>query len=136
MVICKGRILCIDDDIDTCDLFSTWLTQLDYEVKAVATLAAASELAREEEFDLYLVDIRFPDGSGLDFCKLIRETDTQTPVIFCSGDARANTEKQAFEAGATAFLTKPVNLTDLEQTIARLTCGKRRLNPGYSSLTV
>lgn len=136
MVISKGRILCVDDDADTCDLFSTWLTQLDYEVKTVPTLAVAFELAGEEKFDLYMLDMRFPDGSGLDFCKRIRERDGKTPVIFCSGDVRENIKEQAFEAGATDFLAKPVSLTDLEQTIAQLIYRKSQLSPGYPSLIV
>lgn len=136
MVVSKGRILCVDDDADTCDLLSIWLTHLGYEAKTVATLAVAFELADEEEFDLYMLDMRFPDGSGIDFCKKIRETDTKTPIIFCSGDVREDIQKQAFEQGATGFLTKPVNLGDLEHTIARLTREKMRLNPGYTSLTM
>lgn len=136
MVNSRRRILCVDDDADTCDLLSTWLTQLDYEVETAPTLASAFELVGEEAFDLYMLDIRFPDGSGLDFCRQIRETDASTPIIFCSGDARANTMKQAFEAGATEFLTKPVNLAELAQTIEQLTCGKRRLNPSYRTLIV
>jgi DNA-binding NtrC family response regulator len=63
-------------------------------------------------FDLYLLDYWLPDWSGVQLCKEIRKTDPRGPVFFCTSAGRTEDRKRAIRAGATAFLTKPL---DVEQ---------------------
>jgi len=68
---------------------------------------------------LYLLDTRFPEGSGLDLCKQLREFNPQTPIVFYSGDARETEKAKGLAAGADAYLVKPDSDTVLP-TIFRL----------------
>ncbi len=68
------RVLVVDDDFRVADLHAALVNSLDnYEVAAVATsIAQARELASTHSFDLALVDVYLPDGSGID---LVRELE-------------------------------------------------------------
>jgi len=85
----------------------------DYEVEIAATMEEAKSLAAEKEFDLYVLDKRLPDGTGLQLCQTLTALTPQIPCIFYSGDAYAIHRSQAFEAGATAYIPKP----DIDQLI-------------------
>jgi CheY-like chemotaxis protein len=119
MVRHKPRILCVDNDADTCDMLSYFLKQAGYEVTVAASVADGLRLAREAEFDLYLIDLRFSDGTGIELCEQIRAFDPHTPVVVCSGDVRESIQRQAAQSGAQYFLKKPVALDVLCETLGR-----------------
>lgn len=83
-------------------------------------MAAALELARQQNFDLFLLDSRLPDGSGIDLCKEIRQFDAHTPIIFFSADAYDSDRSMAMGAGAQGYLTKPARLSELCDLISSL----------------
>ena len=103
----KCRILCIDDHDDTSEMLKLLLAQEDYEVLTAASVQEALELARSQEFDLYVLDKRLPDGSGLDLCTKLNQVAPGVPCIFYSGDAYAIQQTQAMAAGADAYVSKP-----------------------------
>jgi two-component system response regulator PilR (NtrC family) len=84
-----------------------------YDVETAATMEEATKLASEQEFDLYLLDKRLPDGTGLQLCESLTTLNPEVPCIFYSGDAYAIHRSQAFEAGASAYIPKP----DIDQLI-------------------
>jgi CheY-like chemotaxis protein len=88
----KPRILFVDDHKDTRDLVYYGLKSLGYEVVATDSPPEGLRLARDRQFDLYLLDSRFAEGSGAELCKAIREFDAETPIIFFTGEhpARLN----------------------------------------------
>ncbi len=86
-MLSKKRILCIDDDADTCFMLSHLLGREGYELKTAATASAAVALARTGSFDLYLLDNRLPDSTGLELCRELRLLHPPTPIVFYSGDA-------------------------------------------------
>jgi len=85
----------------------------DYHVETAASLEEATKIAAEKEFDLYVLDKRLPDGTGLQLCETLTKFTPQVPCIFYSGDAYEIHRSQAFEAGASAYIPKP----DIEQLI-------------------
>jgi CheY-like chemotaxis protein len=103
----KRRILCVDDDEDTCSMLVALLGLENYEVRAVKTVSEALELARSEPFNLYVLDEWFPRDAGLGLCRKIREFDPHTPIIFYSGAAFDSDREEALYAGAQAFVAKP-----------------------------
>jgi CheY-like chemotaxis protein len=125
----KRRILCAEDDEDTCFMLTHLLEQENYEVKAVKTVSEALELARGESFNLYILDEWFPREAGLGLCRKIREFDPHTPIIFYSGAAFDSDKEEALYAGAQAFVAKPFVeklvetvhhlLTDQQETAAK-----------------
>ena len=64
----KCRILCVDDHYDTSEMLQVLLSGGDYEVQTAATIEQARRIASETEFDLYVLDKRLPDGTGLELC--------------------------------------------------------------------
>ncbi len=115
----KGRILCVDDDQDTCEMITLLLGQAGYEVIQAMNIADGLTLSRREHFDLILLDWFFGDGTGLELCKMIRAFDSQTIILFYSGVVEKDEIKQAISAGAQGFLIKPVGIEDLVQNVSR-----------------
>ncbi|MCI0622757.1 MAG: response regulator [Acidobacteria bacterium] len=114
----RKRILCIEDDEDTCVLLALWLGLSNCEVISAPTMARGIDLARHQGFDLYLVDSRLPDGTGVEVCHQIRAFDAHTPILFWSGDDDA--PNQAYAAGAQAFIAKPIDPDPFKKTIEDL----------------
>src|SRR5262245_14551218 len=112
------HILCVDDDIDTCEVLTTVLQ--DYKLHLAYTVAQAIKRIDERFFDLYLIDNWLPDGTGLEVCRYIRQHDTNVPVLFLSAAASNNDRRDAMTAGATAYVTKPSDPFELEDLIETL----------------
>lgn len=123
MLILKRRILCVEDDPDTCQLLSVMLGRADYEITCVRTVTEGVSLSRSGLFDLYLIDQRFADGTGVELCEKIRLSDPHTPVVFFSALARESDRNEAMAAGATAYLIKPNHLDVLAGTVRALAGG-------------
>ena len=117
---CAARILCADHDSATCKLLIVWLGQEGYEVKTASTMSDALRLAGSERFDLYLLDVRFEDGPGVELTAKIRAFDPQMPVIIYSADVREPVRQEALKSGAQAFIPKPSELELVTETIERL----------------
>lgn len=66
----------------------------------------------EKAFDLYLLDVRLPDGNGLDLCKKIRET-SQDPILFISSDTSEASILKSYSLQADDYVEKPVRLNIL-----------------------
>ena len=109
----KCRILCVDDHEDTSEMLSLLLSQEDYHVVCAKNGQEALSLAGNEEFDLYVLDKRLPDGDGLLLCQKLTEITPGVPCMFYSGDAYELHRNQALAAGAAAYVTKP----DIESLI-------------------
>lgn len=115
----KPRILFVDDNDDIRFMVTTLLGSSDYEVMTTDCVASALKLVQHEAFDLYLLDNKFPDGTGKDLCEKIREFDLTTPIIFYSGDAHESDRQRALSCGAQAYVTKP-DIDGLPKAIARV----------------
>jgi DNA-binding response OmpR family regulator len=115
----KLRILFVDDHDDTRELVSVLLRLSDYEVVTANDVADALKLARGEAFDLYVLDNKFPDGTGRELCERLREFDHETPVIFFTGDTSEADKQQGLDCGAQGYVTKP-DVAALPRAIARV----------------
>ena len=114
------RVLCVEDDADTCMMLRDLLGLIDCEVTTAATAAEASELVARGRFDLYLLDNWLPGGSGVELCREIRRSDPSTPVVFYSGAGLDSERDEALAAGAQAYLVKPGDVSLLVETVRRL----------------
>jgi CheY-like chemotaxis protein len=115
----KCRILCVDDHEDTSYMLTHLLGQSDYEVVVSASMSDALRLIKSEEFDLYVLDKRLPDGSGLDLCRKLNAATPDVPVIFYSGDAYDLHRQEGLCAGAEAYVPKP-HVEELIKTVQQL----------------
>jgi CheY-like chemotaxis protein len=103
----KCRILCVDDHEDTPEMLKLLLSQSDYEVHPAHSMEEALELAQKYEFDLYVLDKRLPDGTGMELCIKLNALTPGVPCIFYSGDAYEVHRLEAIAAGAHAYVPKP-----------------------------
>jgi DNA-binding response OmpR family regulator len=121
------KILFVEDDQDTLELFEVVLSALEYQVVTASGVQRALELAKYQRFDIYVLDSLLSDGSGLDLCRQIRLTDRTTPILFCSGKAYEKDKEEALKAGAQGYLIKPVDISELGKAIAKLISESRSL---------
>jgi DNA-binding response OmpR family regulator len=110
------RILCVDDHHDTSEMLQLLLSQEEHLVVTALSMEQAIELAANEKFDLYVLDKRLPDGSGLELCQKLQELTPGVPCIFYTGDAYDVHRAEAIQAGADAFVAKP-NIEALIKTV-------------------
>lgn len=103
----QPRILCVEDHDDTCLLLSALLGGSGYEVEHAGSVGEALSVARAEHFDLFVLDSRYPDGSGVELCKQLRQARPRTPIVFYSGTSLAEDKARALGAGAEAYVVKP-----------------------------
>ena len=103
----KCRILYVDDHADIAQMLKLVLADSDYEVKSARNVDQALEMASKIEFDLYVVDKRLPDGSGLELLKQLNKLTPGIPSIVYTGDVYEVHREQAMAAGAHAFVCKP-----------------------------
>jgi len=120
MSVVRRKILYVEDHEDTRDMVSLVLESNNFDVSTASTLEDGNRLAQDEIFDLYLLDMWLPDGVGLELARVIREFDRATPIVFFSAAAFESDHTDALEAGAQAYLTKPINLTELCDVISTL----------------
>lgn len=103
----KCRILCVDDHEDTPEMLKLLLSQSDYEVHPAHSMAEALELVQKYEFDLYVLDKRLPDGTGMELFMKLNALTPGVPCIFYSGDTYEIHRLEAIAAGAHAYVPKP-----------------------------
>ena len=114
------RVLIIEDEKDIARLLSYNLEKEGYEALAAADGESGLERARKEKPDLILLDLNFPADVGLhwDGFKVIAwlqrvDESKGLPVIVISGGDAAKFKARAIQAGAVAYLQKPVNNDEL-----------------------
>jgi CheY-like chemotaxis protein len=87
-------------------------------------LATARQVLSSESVDLVLLDVRLPDGNGLDLARDIRQGEDPRPqVIVMSASVLPSERDAALETGATAFLAKPYVPSDLIALVAKTLSG-------------
>jgi DNA-binding response OmpR family regulator len=116
----RNRILCVDYHEDSRWMMKVLLEMWNYKV----TLAGAADdglyLSRSEPFDLYLLDANLPAGSAFELCEQICGVPGHAPVVLISTAPYETDERRGREAGAIAYLAKPLDFDVLEITLARL----------------
>lgn len=110
------RILYAEDNADSRDLVTMMCGLSNIEVVTSETVTEAWRLAQSEQFDLYLLDTRFPGEDGLELCRRLRSYAPHTPILIYSGNAYETDKKKGLAAGANDYLTKPF-MGDLAETI-------------------
>jgi two-component system chemotaxis response regulator CheY len=103
-----SKILVIDDSGLTRRILRSILEPAGYQVVEASEGKKAIESFSSEKPDLTLLDLTMEDMHGLEVLKKLREIDKQVKVVIVTADIQSFTRKEAEEAGATAFLNKPL----------------------------
>jgi two-component system cell cycle response regulator DivK len=118
----RKRILVVEDNPLSLVLIKQLLMVHGYKILETSAGLKAIEIARDEQPDLILMDIRLPDICGLDATRLLKQDDlTKTiPIIAVTALATPEQEKEALEWGCDAYVAKPIPLDNLLRTIESL----------------
>ena len=111
------RVLIVEDDSATLDLFCTKLRQAGYEVDGAPSVADALTALAQRRYAVVLADHVMPDVHGLELLAILRRAVPGMPFILYSGFLTAELSAQAHEFGAFAVLEKPVPMRTLIGTV-------------------
>jgi two-component system NtrC family response regulator len=109
----RFRILVVDDEAAQRELVSGFLKKQGFDVIVAETGARGVEFFRQDSIDLILTDQKMPHVSGLDLLQAVRAINPEIPVILMTAFGSIEAAVSAIKAGATDYLTKPLNLDEL-----------------------
>jgi len=107
-----ARILIVDDEEDTLDIFSSRLSNY-YKVDVASSAFMALEKMKQTSYHVALTDLVMPGEDGLELLQQIKENYPQTSVIVISGKASIEMAVKAMKLGAEEFIEKPVEDLDI-----------------------
>jgi len=115
-----GRpILIVEDDTTIRETVAEVLEKQGYSVDQAKNGAEAIAQAKSHNYDLVLLDLRLPDGDGLDVMRVLLELDDRALVVIMTAFPEVRTAVSALKAGAYDYLNKPFDLDDLKILVAR-----------------
>jgi two-component system response regulator PilR (NtrC family) len=107
------RTLIVDDESNIRKILRHILEEDDFEVSEAADVAEANNLINKHYFDIAVIDVRLPDGSGIDILKTIKEMHPETAVLMITAFASTETAITAMKSGAYDYVIKPFNLDEI-----------------------
>jgi PAS domain S-box-containing protein len=114
------KILVAEDDSANYLFLESFLKRTNSEVKWARDGEQVLEMYRADpSVDLILMDLRMPVLSGIEATRIIRESNTELPVIALTAYAFADDRKRSIEAGCTDYLAKPVKIEELSETLEK-----------------
>lgn len=103
------KILLLEDDLSLINGLSFAFKKQGYELDNARTVKEAQAFWKTENYDMLVIDVTLPDGSGFDFCREVRQT-SKVPIIFLTAlDDEINTI-MGLDMGADDYITKPFKL--------------------------
>lgn len=140
------HLLLVEDDEALHRGIEFTLRQEGFQVTGARTLAEADNAVAAESFDLIVLDVQLPDGSGFDFCTRLRRT-SDTPIVFLTASDSEIDIVRGLDLGGDDYITKPFRLREFLSRIqavlrrrsppaaAALQSGDLALHPGEMRLT-
>ena len=116
------KILIVDDDKDLALITSDMLMDYGYDTQIAASSEETFELLKTKQFNLILLDINLPDGTGFEVCRELRRV-SGVPVIFASARTREDDKIHGLDLGGDDYIEKPYSLKEL---LARINALIRR----------
>jgi two-component system, NtrC family, response regulator len=114
-----ANVLIIDDDELICEMFSLMVEDLGHAASHELTLKAGFERASSEDFDVVFLDIRMPDGNGLDLLPRIHELPSQPEVIIITGLGDPDGAEMAIKNGAWDYIEKSSSTKEMALPFTR-----------------
>src|SRR5512132_561453 len=130
----SAHILIADDDEVSCQLFAETLEAEGFQVEQTTSGEAALSRLAEETLDLLIIDVRMPGTSGLEVTRIVHEKYPSLPVIVMTAFGSIETAVEAIHEGAFDFISKPMNLAELQKTVERALTSRSVQRPGDQPL--
>ena len=128
-------LVLVDDDVVYCEVLGDALRKRDYEVHIAHDLTTALQLAREQQPEFAVIDLRIGTESGLELVKELAALDENTRTIVLTGYASIATAVEAIKLGAVHYLTKPANTDEIAAALQRVE-GDSSVPPAEQPLSV
>ncbi len=129
----KESILIVDDDESTCRTLALILGKKGYETEAAGTGQEAIEKAQGRFFNLALIDLRLPDKEGVELLAPFKEMHPDMAVIMFTAFASLETAVWALNEGASAYITKPLNMDEVLATVRKVFEKQRLVREKYQA---
>lgn len=117
----EGTILIVDDDPDGAFLLEQVLLKAGYHVRIAGNGLEGLSLARQKGIALILLDVMLPGLDGFEVCHRLRDdpATAKTPIVMISAKSRPEDREMGLKLGANAYMTKPLGMNDVVQSVAR-----------------
>lgn len=103
------RLFLLEDDLSLISGFSFAVRKQGFEIEVARTTLEADKLWATEKYDLAILDVSLPDGSGFDFCRKIRQT-SKMPIMFLTAADEETDIIMGLDIGGDDYITKPFKL--------------------------
>lgn len=118
------KILLLEDDVSLIDGLEYALEKSGYDVKTMRTVNEAlihlKDISNNSPYDLLLLDVTLPDGTGFDVCEKVRKENSRVPIIFLTASDEEYNVIRGLDSGADDYITKPFKIGELCSRIRAL----------------
>lgn len=119
------KLLVVEDNEELLDIIIVTMVKENYQCEKVSTFSEADEKIHLYTYDIIIIDINLPDGSGLDLIKLAKKIEPTCGIIVISARNSLDNKIEGLDIGADDYITKPFDVAEL---IARVKALIRRRN--------
>lgn len=106
-----NRILLLEDDVSLIDGLVYSLKKNEFDVEVARTVCEAKQYLSElDRYDLLILDVTLPDGTGFDVCERVRKENQQIPIIFLTASDEEVSIIRGLDSGGDDYITKPFKL--------------------------
>lgn len=128
------KVLVVEDHPVNRMILEAWMTSADHQPATAENGQIAVDIADKQPFDLIIMDVNMPVMDGLSATRLIREgegANAQTPIVVLSASARSEDHEAGLNAGADAYLNKPIDFSALAQLMRRVSGGRKAVAQAF-----
>lgn len=127
------RLFLVEDDLSLINGLSFAVKKQGYEIEVVRTILEADTLWTNGNYDLVILDVSLPDGSGFDFCRKIRQT-SKVPILFLTAADEETDITMGLDIGGDDYITKPFKLAVFLSRINALLRRSENFNTAVTEL--
>ena len=114
-----ATILIIDDDREICETLSSLGTRLSHQCHSAHSVNEGRRVVHERSFDILFLDVRLPDGNGLDLLPELTEMADPPEIIILTGKGDPDGAELAIQGGAWDYILKPSSIREISLTLGR-----------------
>ncbi len=129
-----SRILLVEDDLSLINGLKFAFNKGNYDLDIARTVFEANKLWTDGKYDLLILDVSLPDGSGFEICKKVRQT-SKVPIIFLTASDEEISIIMGLDMGGDDYITKPFKLGVLMSRINALLRRAKNFNGNKTELS-
>ena len=129
-------ILIIDDDKPICETMTRLFTGLGHQVRSAPTLSQGEDIVNAETVDVVFLDVRLPDGNGIERMPAIQNAPSEPEVIILTGYADPDSAELAIRSNAWDYLKKPASVEAINLTLNQALQYRREKRAGHATVAL